>query len=298
MKKILFVLCLFTVIASSSLYADFSVSPGIKFMSGESTYTIYPSPYKSQLKFPLDFKLLSLEVGYHLKETPLHFFVEFNLPLEKKANDKMWDFDWNSSVLISETKSDTELKGFSSKISLIYDWMDLLKNNDYRLELSFSAAFTLQYWDFELYGTEGTSNISSDTLVGTYKIYHFIYYIGPQFNFYFLKNFKLTAEADLASLYSSDEDDHVLRYKKSKTLASGIGYRLFLAASYTIVDTWSLIASFEYLRINASTGHQDQSWYGNDPLLAGDETGSSENNIDAEILLKQSNFSIRLQKKF
>ncbi len=112
MKKILtFSFILTLQVLSLNLFAgSLEIGPTLKSMSGKTNYIIYPTPYRSQLDFPLNLQFAGAEAKYSFKKIPLKISFEFALPLKKKISENMIDLDWNNDVLFSDTNSDAEAK--------------------------------------------------------------------------------------------------------------------------------------------------------------------------------------------
>ncbi len=209
----------------------------------------------------------------------------------------MKDYDWDMypgypKTIWSYTESDPTMLWLAAAVA----WKPVLPAGGWgRLEAA--LGYRLQYISQREYGINGWQYdpglglVNDPGLALTYWVLWNVPTAGLAVALQPAPSVAVALEAGLAVPYVSDADDHVLRYKLSTAHGLGLGGYAELSARYSwgkaesrVRPYLSLAASFMALKANTA---QTQSWYGNDPSFAGDETGMVIPGVDHQISTRQ-----------
>jgi hypothetical protein len=91
----------------------------------------------------------------------------------------------------------------------------------------------------------------------------------------------------------SDQDEHLRRYRESKTTCDGSGTMISANWKFALTPRWFVASSFSRTHISAD-GSQKLYWWGDDPATAVDDTGTSVSGIDADMEQDSYRFGISL----
>lgn len=279
--------------------------PDISILVGQTSYTLQTSNVKSYLEFPLNVITGGIKFIFltnNMWDYKLGISTNISSP-----SGVMEDYDWyrdigSPDILFSYTESKPEISYYEFKGESI---RELIKKDNLNLDLT--LAYRYQYiqekidnfegWQYqwnETIGTDGAFELytisESNTSALEYKIqYHrtsfginstweytpLVFSIGIQPEFIFIK----------------DEDNHILRNKKSKSSGFGagmtgrLGFRYYLNKSYNKhISYVSFEQKFSYLYAPIES---TQVWYGDDPATAEDDTGTVVSNIEHTIRSNQ-----------
>lgn len=300
---------------------EFEIAFKSGYIYGDSTYQIdFPwgnNRGYSELKFPIGNWVMggTATLGIH----PWYVNFEGLTAISEQSSGDMRDRDWINEMmfLFSTTDSDAELELMIFDANLEYDiwrggdfWEDSSFDN---VEGRFSALAGFRYerlqYDIYRIRTNDTGlELFPDTKVLDYEIRYAIPYLGVHSSYSATipdhdTNFFDRVGLDLKVCFSpqviaTDQDDHLLRHKISEGKTTGFGWLAGLNTFFNTKNNWSCVLGLDYLYIETD-GHQDQYWYGDDPVTAiTDDTGSRISNINLQITSHQLYWYGALKYKF
>jgi hypothetical protein len=167
-------------------------------------------------------------------------------------------------------------------------------------DLGVFLGYENQEMDFKTYNVRQTgygpwAPLYTVSLTGpgsTYTLNYEFYSLGLTWRLEAGEQASLTLDAAFIPYASvSDEDEHLRRYRESKTTCDGTGSMLSMNGQFALTGKWFVSSSCSLVSISAD-GYQKQFWWGNDPGSAGDETGTVLGGIDAH--MEQDSFRIGL----
>lgn len=291
---------------------------GAGYIYGDSTYRINLSDpatgaaIESELKFPIQTLLFTLEAGYIGKDSKnrdairIHASYSFDVG---SASGKFEDSDWLNDVV------DTALVGAPHPGKDIYSESDVDLNArvfDIRASYSFWASdgfgigplggYLSQTFDFTArdlnqvgygpYAADYTGSVPGTVL--TYNVKYSIPYLGIHteagHGFRMLLDLAYSPWAE-----ARDEDDHVLRTKIATAKTSGDAYLAMLGLQMEMEDNNSIVVRGDYLRIDTK-GTQNQYWYGN--TTGEPPAGTVIADIPDKITSEQLSFSLFFTHRF
>lgn len=277
----------------------FSIGGDVGYLSGHTLYHInipdntpvdgfMITEWESELEFPLDSPIGELTASLGKKGT-----WAIDLSLSKNLSEdtgKMKDYDWMTvqefstretyKFLIIYSESDTEMDllffningryyfwKFHSPLpypsNVVSNTIPLLKRNVSSLGLI--AGYRYENLSFDIKNLKQTdiSSIYPIFIPGkvlAYEITYNIPYGGIAFDFMPSDRFSLNFMGAFGWAFSEDEDDHILRFKRSTSDADGPFYLLKGEGNLSLIQGLSLLLSLEYLMIDTD-GTQSQTWY-------------------------------------
>jgi len=259
----------------------FSLKPDLRYSFGESSYYLYNySPvvnvpgeftkYESKLIFPLDATLAGVSLEWTASPrayTWWAFEASFLVNLLDPA-DKMRDNDWIDETQVYHTESDPELDLTTLDARFKYEFF-----RGVRTSMMFTGSLFYQRIQQDITGYEGWYFSPENTVSGTEPALHYeVDYFSPQVGVAALirLGYSFAIELDLASglVFTSDEDIHLLRGKRSTAdatgyaLSSGMKFRLMPSPAEGHHFSVDLLGSMEYFH---AEGNQTQKWYLSEP---------------------------------
>lgn len=313
---------------SQTLFAEgklnFTFSPIINRSFGYTNYVMdaYASGsdgivvrLKSELKFPLDAFMTGARIcAYKEKMDEKDWFIE--LGLLKNLNNPaglMKDHDWIAPAGFalfkwSYTESNAELKSILVNIQAskrIFSWS---KSSTY-----ITAGYRYQKIEQDIIGYDGwqydiTSpnperyNISGTERALYYKVTYKTPFAGVLYNIETSQRISFDITAAYILAFVSDYDDHFLRYKVAVADGTGRGFFAALNFHYMLGNKNQALRPFfsfegQFITMKVST-EQTQTWYGDDPIQEGDETGTSISNVPHDISTLQLTLGLRIGLTF
>lgn len=126
-----------------------------------------------------------------------------------------------------------------------------------------------------------------------YSVDYDVWYLGVAVSAGVPSTFSLDVTASAIPLaQGSDEDEHLRRNRVTFTDTKGHGYLTTFTGTFAVYRGWKITSSFSYQRISTH-GHQDQYWYGDDPLTSGaDDTGYGLKGLRARLEQEHKTVSI------
>jgi len=274
----------------------------------------------SELEFPLDVFMAGATLGLAGKccgTRPWALALSFGTNTDD-PDDPMKDSDWftlpdyDYSLMYSYTESAAEIDAVIGDASARIGLVALPQ-----FGLDAVLGYRYQHFSYEVLGIMGWQlasvgdnfvRVEIDTLAGEnvldYDITYHLPYLGlaaqvkPSANFSVGMNlaFSPTATAE-------DRDNHLLRHKTAKADCSGQAYFGGAELTWKLCGSamgrgWLLGMGADFVKIRTS-GDQDQTWYGDDPITPDvDDTGSVITNICDEITSVSKSVVFRLGYEF
>jgi hypothetical protein len=257
----------------------------------------------SELVFPLNTLLVGLTFhGERMagrRDGGWNWSLEASIAVNLRAPfGKMQDYDWDMypgypKTLWSYTESDPTMLWLAASTA----WKPALAAGGWG-KLEAVLGYRLHYISQREYGINGWQYDTALTLIddpGLLALTYWVLWNIPTAGLAVTLNpapaVTVALEAGLAVPYVSDQDDHVLRYKLSTAHGLGLGGYADLSARYSwgraearVRPYLSLTGSVLYMKANTL---QTQTWYGDDPNFAGDETGMVIPGVDHQISTRQ-----------
>ncbi|MDI6739454.1 MAG: omptin family outer membrane protease [Candidatus Edwardsbacteria bacterium] len=298
---------------------SFRLTPIGKKQLGYTGYQInFPwGPYVgfSRLDFPVDcysagIKASALSQPFSTQRFQFGLELAFSKTLTD-PKEVMTDSDWvalsssgsaaEDRYVFSATKSTSKLQG----IDLAADLQALFPLGN-MLKAGCALGYCYLRMTYDIYGVSGWQDFDFDgnkdffdELQNTNVLDYRVSYHLPSLGAVLLSESAegLTLEGRAAYFFSvsaNDEDDHLLRNKKSNISASGSGWLLGGEARLKIATLKNgsflmLGGNYEYLKVDTK-GKQTQYWYGDDPASSDDDTGYSVSGIDAKLFMYRHSF--------
>jgi len=297
---------------------EFELAIGMGYLYGYTNYEIdFPvDGYtgRSKLEFPFGNWLTggSILAGYY----PLYLNFQGWTNISKKTVGDMKDKDWLDSYLFSSTESDADAQMVILDANLLYNfwqgdnpWGDFSKIFQ-KGKVGFLIGYKYENFKYDITGVRDLLTGESSYLgqkVLDYEVKYHIPYLGLRWYYFtdvidkdiqFLETWGVNVQVCGAPYVKvEDRDDHILRNKVMQGKAKGYGLLIGLNTFLTTKNNWIWGLGLDYTGI-WTDGKQNQYWYGNDPAGAGDETGSSIEDINLQIESSQCLFWCSLQYTF
>ena len=286
--------------ATKAARKEFLMGLRLGGITGHSKYHISFPGGESELEFPLGNFFLGLEGALVLKNPKNDRQDKARLAIGWLTNvggdsGTMKDSDWSDGYLWGYTESDSQLRAHIVDVSGIYNFWPLET-----ISIGPMIGYRYQYFDFNIWNYSGTYYgipVSRSGHVLDYTVKYHIPYYGLNSDFLFRDTFWFNSRVAFSWAFANDRDDHLLRYKLSEASCDGPGVIVNINANWEFLPNWLLQVGGEYTYINAE-GEQDQSWYGDDPGTAVDETGWAITGIDDKITYSAWIISAYLKYKF
>lgn len=226
----------------------------------------------SELKFPVDVFMIYADLGFtFFDRVTLHYSVRKNL---NERVGKMEDSDWVPfpGIRTIYSESDTRLNALFTDADLI---ARLFTVSFFTLRMG--AGFTHQYLDYRCSNVEQVSvytpvspyigapeviRIPGRVLTYTVNYYVFTLQVTPVFTARFGGGSLDIMAAIRFSPYlrGFDDDDHILRAKRSKGECRGTAFMPLLKLRYLFSNRIFITATLDYIYLEAK-GKQNQSYY-------------------------------------
>jgi len=315
-NKIFIVIMVFvisTCAAAETNTSTTTVSMDIRQMSGFTKFIIggyllyngYIYRLESELSYPIDTLFAGARISTNSKNKWFTFYAGKNLTNPSNA---MIDIDRLKYYTLVYDFSRTESRSMLD--SFIVDTrMGWNIGSATDIKIDFTAGFLYQHFMFRLSGIDGWQidsydrkvyfNIYQDTLVLTYEINYMVPYVG-----FITRTLDFLDVNVFYSIFAkaNDIDYHLLRNKRSESSCSGTLLTGEFGKSFKIgknngrfewfAELWYKIDLFNL------KGNQNQYWYGDDPISSINDTGSSINDIETEIISQQEAYNISAGFKF
>ncbi len=280
--------------------SDGYLSFGAGYLSGDTTYHIADADattgeaFDSELEFPIQTVVLDLEAGLITKDDKGRDAWAIGLSFSTDvgtASGKMKDSDWLSDpvdiALVGSAHPGKDIYSESS-VDLNVRTLDLRVTRSYwpseSLAVGPAAGYLYQSLDFTArdlvqvgygpYASGFSGSLAGQVL--TYQATYRIPYAGIHTELQ-TANKNLHWQLDLgysAWVKAEDEDDHILRTKRSLGTATGTAWLAAGAVQWDLEDRNAITVRGDYRRIDTK-GTQTQYWYGNADApfaVAGDTT--------------------------
>lgn len=301
--------------AQSASRFRFKIEPDLNYSFGQTQYdmkyTGAPDENgKTGIRSLLEFPLNMFTVGATVRVEPVRQTehpVKFALSISTKVNDpagKMLDHDWDlygsSDFKWSYTESKVEAAYFYLKLESSIGFPGKRRGGfdmigGIRYERIAQEIVDFGGWQYDSLGNIHNFYIQERALY--YRISYLSPYVGFRFKSSHPGQTAFHLQAAVAPTRMSDFDDHRLRYKTA--VATGWGEGVLTEAGVTVplgahgpqTTFLQIRAQFDYLHGNP---RQTQTWYGDDPYTAENDTGSSFRNIPHEITLTRFAVGVRL----
>ena len=275
---------------------SFGLGVDVGYLSGYSLYHItFDAPYlikdggtysgyytingrlgtgESELEFPLDSYIggVSASLG---EEGVWSIDLSFAKNLTKDTG-KMKDSDWEPVYVLSSgqriqektiySESDTEMNALFFDLIGKYYFLSEVTASDAKGSVGVIGGYRYQNLSFDI------SNVNQWSPIGiyspvyvrgkalTYEITYNIPYAGLVLDWRSPGKYSLNLLGAYGRAYSKDEDDHILRSKRSTAKADGPFYSLKAQGAVSLSRRLSLLLAVEYLNIEVK-GKQKQVWY-------------------------------------
>lgn len=253
--------------------ATFELTAGIGKLSGETTYRIgYPVDFVyfgteegyfpfSQLEFPLDVSMLSLDGNIEFSNT-----CNFSLRMQSNiTNDpgNMKDSDWitpsDPTRLDIFSTSDTDLDALVWDINLGYMIYEsprfslILRGGYLRQSFDFKCRLIRQYSPS---GLPGYDYVGDGSVGITYEITYEIPYLEVGIQSDLTNSFSMGASLGYSPIVTvKDKDRHLLRNKVNTGNLEGDAFMFSLEARYNMFTNWFFTCSIDYLTIQTDKGN-------------------------------------------
>lgn len=276
---------------------SFSLGADVGYLSGYSLYHItFDAPYliknndgtysgyytingqlgkgESELEFPLDSYVGKVNASLGEKNVwSIDLSLAKNLTKNTgKMKDSDWEpvYVWSSGQKIQEktiySESDTDMNALFFDLVGKYYFLSEVSASDAIGSLGVIGGYRYQNLAFDVSNVNQWSPIGiySPVYVSgkvlTYEITYNIPYAGVVLDWRSSGKFSLNLLGAYGKAYSKDEDDHILRSKKSTAKADGPFYSLKAQGAISLSQKLSLLLALEYLKIDVK-GKQKQVWY-------------------------------------
>ncbi|MRR09175.1 hypothetical protein EG831_03630 [bacterium] len=289
--------------------------------SGYTTYQIhFPwGPYvgNSRLDFPLDGYGTAIKAAVQSRsKAPRRLECGLEMELALKLSDPahaMTDSDWVSTTVEASNTGERYVISATTSSAEARAWgLTIIGTASLPFGTTWKAGGLLGYryirMSYDIYGVTGWQDTTGygdlvyfDELHDTRVLEYRVSYLLPLLGILVREESASGPSVQLRAariLWASanDEDRHLLRNKQSIITADaggwllegGIQVRLATLARGAVI---TLAGRYEYLAVNAE-GDQVQTYYGDDPYFAGDETGQSIRGIDATLYQRRHTFGL------
>lgn len=275
---------------------SFSLGADVGYLSGYSLYHItFDAPYliksdgtysgyytidgklgkeASELEFPLDSYVGKVNASLGEKNV---WSIDLSLAKNLTGNTgKMKDSDWEPVYVWSTgekiqektiySESDTDMDALFFDLIGRYYFLSEVTDSGVIGSLGVIGGYRYQNLSFDISNVNQWSPIGIYSpvyvsgKVATYEITYNIPYAGVVLDWNSSGKFSLNLLGAYGKAYSKDEDDHILRSKKSTAKADGPFYSLKAQGAISLSQKLSLLLALEYLKIEVK-GKQKQVWY-------------------------------------
>jgi len=280
------------------------VRPKVGLFAGTSSYHLELTAYEpsikrvitasSELVWPMSSLLAGLELGF-ARDLPRGRRITIALSGATNLLDPwgtMDDSDYLASGLtkikFSYTESKTQgrvlLADLGARLTL-WRWRKERRDLGLDLRLGYrhlflsSSAWGAEGWQLNGQARQVPVSIEPGTRGIDYVTHRFLPYVGAGLEARLGERFTLEPELRLLMAFARNHDDHVLRNKEGKAFTAGLGVllgvspRFLLARSASGAVSVSVGADVELVYLGA-WGTLKQDYYGDDPFLSGDQTGT------------------------
>jgi hypothetical protein len=260
-----------------------SVQAGAGYWLGDATYSIGGEAWTpqegniqlpdklSELKFPLDVAYGSLGGNLFYKGN-IEFFGTIMGNLTDPSS-KMEDSDWgifdDSGSLDIYSESDAELTALSADLGARYWFHVTTSSNRFDMFIGFGPSLLIQHLDWTISNVDqwypSRPQMPHDTqsgVVATYTSDIVMAYFNACAKVKF-KQFTGRVECGIGPAFVQDEDDHILRQKRSTADMFGAGAKGAAELRYDLTKHLFALARMEALSIVA-TGTSKDKGYGGD----------------------------------
>jgi outer membrane protease len=214
----------------------------------------------SEIKYPLNIFLVTLKGDWSFIDR-FEIALDFKMSLTSNnglIEDSDWGSDTDPTALVSYSTSDSTLNFFSIDPVFLYK---IYSENSF--SVSVGPGFLFQHY----YMTASDLNQTSQAYgsgyvpgeVSTYELYQYMFYGAIKLN-YTSDLVIIDFLAGISPVFSSDDDNHILRDKENKASSTGFGAILRLELSRNISDNIFIALKGDYIYITTS-GTQQQSYY-------------------------------------
>jgi hypothetical protein len=225
--------------------------------------------------------------------------------------DPMTDTDWwiwfrELNQEFSYTESD-----LSTKVTAVDVEVTKLVAANSCMSLSLLAGVGYQKISQEMLDLEGTQydaevdsvyNFRLDTRCGTYDITYLKPQVGVVPRLVLGNGVSAELKGAVAMVHISDKDDHLLRHFTSESKGWGIGLTGRLALQYDFPAAANGRTPFVRLSGECTTLKADleesMTWYGDDPIADGDETGMTIDDLPHDVRSTQCGLQLRIGMAF
>ncbi len=242
----------------------------IKFPINETANGITLLEGESELEFPLDSAIGVITASLGKKG---HWSIDLSLSKNiKEDTGKTPDYD---ILTIQDTKTGMTERGWviysESDTDMDAFLMDLTGKfyiiKRPRISLGLAAGYRYQSFSFEVSNVEQESIWPEYTgykagKAATYEITYSIPYAGAALDWRPSSRFSMNFSFAYGWAFAEDEDDHILRSKKSTAKSDGPYYSIKADGNISLSRRLSILLGLEYLRIETE-GTQDQIRYAN-----------------------------------
>ncbi len=272
-------------------------------ISGETRYELTIPAGQSALEWPLEHYLVGLNATVDMDD---HLEAELTCLIspwqisESPLKDSDWLVDTHPRLrYYSETDLDT--RGL-----LLWAQVRFYPIAHESLSLGITGGYRFQEFSFMGYDAlqaEYTSGDWSGYVVGgeviTYRVLYDLVQAGLSLRLRQGDAFHLTLDTSFIPLARvRDADNHLRRYKKLQGSCIGDGIAVDLAVRYRVYARWHLLLTGGLTRVSTS-GHQDQIWYGDDPITPGtDDTGQASLHLPLKVELNAVHLGCGLGLQF
>lgn len=274
----------------------FSIGADVGYLEGYTLYHIaFDAPYliktggtysgyytingklgrgASELEFPLDSYVGKVNASLGKKSVwSIDLSLAKNLTKETgKMKDSDWEpvYIWSTGERVQEktiySESDTEMNALFFDLIGKYYFFSEAGSSGVAGSIGVVGGYKYQNLSFDI------SNVNQWSPIGiyspvyvrgkalTYEITYHIPYAGLAVDWSSPDKFSLNLLGAYGKAYSKDEDDHILRSKRSTAKADGPFYSLKAEGSVSLSRKLALILALEYLKIDVK-GKQKQVWY-------------------------------------
>jgi len=276
-------LCLTPFLLGLSAGPGIQVTPSLRFsyFTGYTSYTIEgdssQGPWRSRLTFPVNNQRVDGGAALRLETFSLELSLSGWSTVEREAGT-LKDDDYQNGIRDVWSRSNAELEawGLTGKLRCFG-----LGPEDFR----FGPVASIQYdrFDYDVYnvrqfGLSPDDVAEVDGKVLTYRQERVSCPLGMGFRWKLLPSLVVEGEAAVSFFtYVWDEDDHILRYKRSETEGMAFAVPASLAVDWVILERVHLGAWGEIFYLRTWWGHQDQAFYG------GPRAGEAFEDVKTEI---------------
>jgi len=260
---------------------------GIEYLQGYGFYK-----WASELRWPVNSMVAGLVLTIDKDDT---YAIEFSARKNMDKNTgKLKDSDWIEDILFIYSESDTAMDMLDLDVKGRLNVYRMEKNNLYII-----GGFRYQNFSFKASNMIQISLIPELTgsvpgLVAKYKVKYSIPFAGVEFDSKLGDRAILCMAARLGYAVVKDEDDHVLRYKKSTGDSTGHSIDISGSLRFDLSPVVFISLNGEYTRIDAD-GKQTQTFYATTEEAP---AGTTYKDIDLKIKCSQTSVTLGIGVRF